>query len=393
MSQLLLCRTFPPTVGGIERYVSELFQKAHVDVHVLAPRVPNAIGFDKAFPHPVTRFPVIPLWRRGKGPLLPMAAWAAALVARKRPRVVYSDQVQTGAVGVPLSRITGVPHVTFAYGIELTPSRLYRLKRRVFSSSAFILAISTFAKDALVSVYGIDPEMIALARPGVDTDRFAPDAGGAAQRRRMGLKSTDLVLLTVGRLDPSQRYKGYDRLIRLMRRLQPEFPQLRLLVVGDGDDRAWLKTLASEERVTSQVMFAGRVGEDELPNMYRVADLFVLPSGAPDTDPFCVEGYGIVFAEASASGVPSVAYRLGGTADAIVDGVTGVLTDATENAFCGAVRDLLSDRERRLKMGQAARQHALRALVWDAAVATLRRVSACLEGGTFRKSRTLTEPL
>ncbi len=378
MTQLVLCRTFPPMLGGIERYTCELFRRAGLDVHVVAPKVADSHDFDRDLPFTVSRYPLIPMAHHRKWPLLSMAVWAAGLVTHGRPNVVYSDQVQSGAVGIPLSRLTGAPHVTFAYGLELSPKRLYRLKRAVFSGSAAVLAISRFARDAVIAVYGIQPELVVVAPPGVDTSRFVPRGKATVNRARIGLEPDDLVLLTVGRLDPSQRYKGYDRLIRLVGHLYPQLAKLRLIVVGEGGDRGRLEAFARSEGVADRVTFTGRISDELLPEVYRLADLFVLASGEPETDPFCVEGYGIVLAEAAASGLPSVAYRVGGTGDVIQTGVTGVLTVPREETFCSAVRELLLDKERRENMGYAARQHAVKTLGWETAVRTLQELSSRL---------------
>jgi phosphatidylinositol alpha-1,6-mannosyltransferase len=159
--------------------------------------------------------------------------------------------------------------------------------------------------------------------------------------------------------------------------------------VGDGDDRQWLQTVARSEGVASRVEFTGYLSDEQLPAAYHEADLFVLASGDPHLDRFSVEGYGIVFAEASASGIASVGYRSGGSADAIVDGVTGVLTEPDEEAFGVAVRELLRSPERRVAMGRAARHHAVKTLSWDAAVTTLQKLLTRLEEGKRRTSHRL----
>src|SRR2546426_1127550 len=371
MKHLVLCRTFAPMIGGIERYTSELFARAGLDVEIVAPNVPGAMGFDAQAPYRVSRYFYDARWARGKIPLLPLTLNALPRALRVRPAVLFSDQVQTGGVGLPISRLTGERHVVFAYGMELTPKRLYRFKRTVFRRSDAVIAISEFTRNALIAVYGVHPDKVWLVRPGVDTSRFTPPQRNGGHRHRLGLASDDQVVLTVGRLESSHNYKGYDRVIRLLARLLPEFPGLLLVVAGDGTDRPRLEGLAGALGVTGRVKFAGRVTDNDLASLYQCADLFVLPSGAPDSDPFKAEGYGIVYAEASASGVPCVAYRLGGTNDVIEDGVTGVLTNPDETSLFSAVRKLLSDSDGRIQMGRAARVRATRELGWDSAVASL----------------------
>jgi glycosyltransferase involved in cell wall biosynthesis len=127
------------------------------------------------------------------------------------------------------------------------------------------------------------------------------------------------VLLTMGRQSVSDRYKGTDRVIEALPELLREQPDLVFLIAGDGSDRPRLERLAREHGVTEAVRFVGWVPDRELPDLYRLADVFVMPSTA--------EGFGIVYLEAAASGVPVVASAAGGAPDALRDGLLGVLVD------------------------------------------------------------------
>jgi phosphatidylinositol alpha-1,6-mannosyltransferase len=371
---LLLCRTFPPMVGGIERYVSDLFQRSDVDAVAVAPDHPDADACDAGLRYEVRRYPFPAALQSGKRPLAAMAPVALAAALRHRPTVVFSDQVQTAAVGVPLARMLGVPHVVFAYGMELSPLRLRRFKQWALDRSAAVVSISRFTSARLRDIYGVDDARITMVHPGVDVERFAtlPRAARAPDGAP--------VLLTVGRLDASQPYKGYDRAVRAVAALRDEFPALTLLVAGRGDDQPRLEALASTLGVADRVRFLGFVPDAELPALYRRADVFLLPSGSPDVDALNVEGYGIVFAEAAASGVPSIAYRLGGVTDAVVDGETGFLTAPEEPALHDALRRLLRDGALRERLGSAARRHAERALAWRASVDNFTGLVAALHG-------------
>jgi len=370
MSELLLCRTFPPMLGGIERYISELFNRAGLDIHAIAPRAEGYEPFDGRLRYRVTRYSYGSRWKHGKVPLISLGIRALAVALRERPRVVFSDQVQTAGVGVPLARLFGAAYVVFAYSFELSPKRLFRVKRWAFHSADAIIAISNFTRSALIDLYGVSPARVQLIRPGVDTEVFSPN-GQVPKRSTLGLLPEDLVLLTVGRLERKHRYKGFDRVIRLLAALLPDIPRVRLLVVGEGDDRRYLEGLAQKLGVASRVRFTGPVSNDFLPLLYRNADLFVLPSGTPNEGPFQAEGYGIVFAEAAASGTPSVGYRVGGAVDAVKDGVSGILTDPDEFALAGAVRTLLLDPQRLKQLGSTARDHAVREFGWDRSASAL----------------------
>jgi phosphatidylinositol alpha-1,6-mannosyltransferase len=195
--------------------------------------------------------------------------------------------------------------------------------------------------------------------PGVDTDRFVPlaDAERVAVRRRFGLPVDGVVVLAVSRLVPR---KGFDTVIEAVRRL--DRPDVSLAVVGGGRDESRLRRLADGAPVT----FLGRVPDDDLPGLYGAADVFAMLcrdrwAGLEQ------EGFGIVFLEAAACGVPAVAGRSGGSHEAVVDGSTGLVVDRPTDvdAAVAALSQLVDDPDRREKMGEAARERAVAEFRYD----------------------------
>lgn len=369
MSTLLLARSFPPIVGGIERYISELFRRLPEPVVVVAPGRARAAAFDSAFPHPVRRYWLPEFGSGGKLPLAPLAVRALTVLPRAKPRIVVSEQVQTAAVGIPLARLLGVPHVVFAYGMELSSQRMAAMKRWAFRSSNRILAISHFAAQTVQRLYEIDGDAIRLIPPAIEPERFARDPA----MPRWPDRSAGPVLLTLGRLDPTQRYKGYDRVIRLCAALRDEFPFLRLIIGGSGPDRPWLEQQAAELGIRDRVEFRGYVPDEKLPAVFAEADLFVLASGDAEPSSLRVEGFGIVLAEAAAAGLPSLAYGVGGVADVVSSGTTGLLIEPNETALLVGARALLHDHERRHQMAHAAARHANKCLTWERSVAAMQQ--------------------
>jgi glycosyltransferase involved in cell wall biosynthesis len=151
------------------------------------------------------------------------------------------------------------------------------------------------------------------------------------------------VLLTVSRLSSSDSYKGHDRVIRALPRVLAQHPEAVYLVVGDGDDRPRLEAIATEAGVAERVRFAGRVGADDLPDHYGVADVFVMPSTG--------EGFGIAFLEAMASGIPVIGGNQDGSVDPLADGELGTALDPNDEdqlvAAIGAALRGSSDRSNR----------------------------------------------
>jgi phosphatidylinositol alpha-1,6-mannosyltransferase len=159
------------------------------------------------------------------------------------------------------------------------------------------------------------PERVLVLNNTVQS-RFTPGDRLAA-RTKFGL-GDEFVLLTVGRLDARERYKGHDRVIAALPLLHHrEGRQIVYHIAGDGDDRVRLEAAAKTAGVAERVRFLGQVPAADLPDLYRSADLFVLPSHG--------EGFGIAFLEATASGTPALGLAAGGAPDALGDGALGTL--------------------------------------------------------------------
>ena len=142
--------------------------------------------------------------------------------------------------------------------------------------------------------------------------------------------------MTVSRLASSERYKGNDRVIRALPQVLLKHPETIYVIVGDGDDRPRLEALAAEVGVTEKVRFVGQVKPEELPDHFRLADVFVMPSTG--------EGFGIVFLEAMATGIPVIGGNRDGSLDPLADGVLGRAVDPDNgeeltSAICTALCD------------------------------------------------------
>jgi phosphatidylinositol alpha-1,6-mannosyltransferase len=175
------------------------------------------------------------------------------------------------------------------------------------------------------------PERV-LVLPNTIGEAFAP-GDGSTLRRAWGLQHKR-VLLTVGRMDSREGYKGQDRVIVALPQLLAAGHDLVYVVVGGGDDRTRLQSLAAERGVAERVRFVGVLGQDVVVDVYRMADLFVMPSTG--------EGFGIAFQEAMACGTPALGLAAGGAIDALADGELGTM--ASEAEFVPMLTRLLATR-------------------------------------------------
>jgi phosphatidylinositol alpha-1,6-mannosyltransferase len=209
--------------------------------------------------------------------------------------------------------------------------------------------------------------------PGVDTTRFRPLPAieRASTRARFGLPPSGPMVLSVSRLVPR---KGMDTLIEAVSRIAPRHPQLTLVMAGEGRDRSRLDRLATKAGVPVRML--GRVPAPDLADLYACADVFALCCRAR-WGGLEQEGFGIVFLEAAAAGIPSVAGDSGGSAEAVVDGDTGFVVDPADvTAVADAIDRLVSDPALASRQGQAARQRAESDFAYDGLA---RRLEAAID--------------
>jgi phosphatidylinositol alpha-1,6-mannosyltransferase len=265
-----------------------------------------------------------------------------------------------------LGPFLGRPFGVILHGAEVAiPGRLPILA----STLRFVLRRAAVAVSA-----GSYPEAEALRNakerlapivqvpPGVDTDRFVPQppSAYAAIRHDLKLDEESFLIASYSRLVPR---KGMDVLIRAAALVKDEIPNLQVAIGGSGRDRERLERLA--KTLDAPVVFLGRVSDDALPGWLAASDLMVMACRSRWMG-LEQEGFGIVFVEAAACGVPVVAGRSGGSHDAVVDGETGVIIDNPNDArtVADAILGLYRDPELRRRMGEAGRRHAVEVFDW-----------------------------
>ena len=203
--------------------------------------------------------------------------------------------------------------------------------------------------------------------PGVDTDAFHPSVDGRPVRDLYGLGDRPVVVCVSRFVER----KGQDMLIRALPLVQREVPDAALLLVGDGPMRDTLVRLASELGVSRDVVFVGAKPWAELPPYFAAGDVFCMPTRTRKAG-FEVEGLGIVYLEASATGLPVVAGDSGGAPDAVLDGVTGYVVPAGRpDDVAAALTKVLCDRDLGRALGAAGRDWAERSWTWDGRLRTL----------------------
>jgi phosphatidyl-myo-inositol dimannoside synthase len=364
MRTLVVTNDFPPRAGGIQAFVHSLASRLpDGEVVVYAPAWKDAAAFDAAQSFPVVRhrstlmLPVPEVLRR----------------ARDIARAEGCDRVWFGAAA-PLALLARplrmARSVASTHGHEVGWAMLpggRQVLGRIGRDVDVVTYLGDYTRRRLQPALGPQPRLEPLPS-GVDTDLFRPGAGGAQVRRRHALTDRPVVVC-VSRLVPR---KGQDVLVRALPEVRRRVPGTVLLLVGGGPERGRLERLAVQVGVARDVVLTGSVPWQDLPAHYDAGDVFAMPCRTRRGG-LEVEGLGIVYLEASATGLPVVAGRSGGAPDAVREGQTGHVVDgASVEQVAAAVAGLLEDPDRARSMGAAGRAWVQEQWRWDVLAARLR---------------------
>lgn len=352
VKHLLVTNDFPPKIGGIQNLLYEWWRRLPSESFaVLTSPYSGSKQFDAAQSFEV---------RRTREPVLlphPLMIRKINKMAKRigAELVVLDPALPLGLIGPHLN----LPYAVVLHGAEIVvPGRLpfvSRLLSRVLNNAELIIASGSYPA-AEASRICRSSKRIEVITPGVDIQRFKvlSSEQRAEARKQFGVAEDAQLIVGISRLVPR---KGFDVLIRAVARLAIEFPKLRLIIGGDGRDRARLERIARE--LMSPTTFLGRVLDDDLPKLYGCADINAMLCRSRWMG-LEQEGFGIVFAEAAACGVPQIAGRSGGASDAVDHDISGLIVEDPTRVddVVSSLRRLLVDKSQLLKMGQASRLRA-----------------------------------
>ena len=373
---LVVTNDFPPRPGGIQAFVQGLVERQPPgSVTVYAPSWKGAAEFDAAQPFEVVRhrtslmLPEPTVIRRAKG----------LLRATQSTRVVFGAAAPLGLMASQLrrsgaDRIIAITHGHEAGWASLPGAR--RALRSIGEQADVVTYLGEYTRSRIASA--LTPAAAARMRrlvPGVNEQAFSPDNRGAGDdiRQRYGLAGRPVVVC-VSRLMPR---KGQDTLIEAWPTVRRALPDAALLVVGGGPYREKLQVLVDRYGLSSHVVLTGTVPWEELPAHYAAGDVFAMPCRTRNRG-LDVEGLGIVYLEASSTGLPVIAGDSGGAPDAVLQGTTGlVIPGGQPEAAAEAVLSLLMDSTRAGQMGRAGRDWIESYWRWDL---VSQRFTALLDG-------------
>ncbi|MFE1204895.1 glycosyltransferase family 4 protein [Streptomyces sp. NPDC058762] len=374
---LIVTNDFPPRQGGIETFVRELADRFPPDEVVVLTSTPTApTDHGARFRHPVVRHPARTLLPT------PRATAHAAEVARRYgcDRVWFGAAAPLALMAGRLRRTAGIRTVVATtHGHEVWWARVpgpRSLLRRIGTRVDTLTWLGDSTRGPIEAALAPGTRTARLV-PGVDTGAFHPAVDGTPVRTRYGLGHRPVVLCAA-RLVPR---KGQDTLIRALPWVRRAVPDAVLLLVGDGPYGPGLRQLALREGVLDAVFFAGGHPHHALPAFYAAADAFAMPCRTRRAG-LEVEGLGIVYLEAAASGLPVVAGDSGGAPDTVREGETGYVVDGRSvAATADRLIRLLRDPRLARDMGGEGRRRVAHEWSWDHSYATLRDLLAGCTAG------------
>lgn len=228
-------------------------------------------------------------------------------------------------LAAPLARRHRCPMALIVHGVEAWQPPSHPVRRQFMRQAApyvsVLVSVSRLTLDRLTAWLSLPKAVCHVVPNAVDLSAYGPGPKRADLLAHYGLEGRT-VLMTLGRIWSSERYKGYDEILDVMPMLLRDVPDLAYLVCGDGDDRPRLEAKARALGLGDRVVFAGYVSEAEKADHYRLADAFVMPGRG--------EGFGIVYLEALACGVPVVASSADASREAVLEGELGVVVDPAD---------------------------------------------------------------
>ena len=359
---LIVTQCFYPDAGGIENFITGLADHcalAGYTVTVIAERIRgNLPAPPQPKPYTVVRFGGPRPWRRWR-----KRAAIAGILRERGSRIagIFADSWKSMEA---LPSGLAVPVSVFAYAMEYpldaSPAKTRRISAALAQAGA-VLPISAYTAGLVLPYLGGQTgKMQTILPPCPELAEATPDAL-AAVRHRIGASSP--VIATLARLEPR---KGADAVIRAMPEILNDHPRCVYAVAGGGADRPRLEALATSLGVKDAVVFLGRVSDAEKAALLASADVFAMPVRREGQS---VEGFGLTYLEAAWFGVPSLAGRDGGAADAVLDGKTGLVCDgADQGDVTRGLLSLLGDAALRKRLGAAAQERVKRELTWPVTI-------------------------
>lgn len=363
MNIILITEDFPPMVGGIAVFLSELssgLAKMGNEIRVMANEMPDSDEYDKKQIYPVIRYRIL----RNLSSLY-IGWYLLKQIIRKKPDVLFLGHVTaTRGLSVLLfHRFFRIPYVVLIHAGHLPiASKINRIAAYALLRHAnLLLANSNYTKQLLVEK-GLKDEKIKILTPGVDINYFYPSNDETFIRKTRTEYGADgmPLILNVGRLVPK---KNQLRIINAIAKIWEQGLLVKCIIAGSGQEHTNLQRHIEELGIATHVLLIGDVNREKVRELCQAADIVVLPSIIDNGE---YESFGIVALEASACAKPVIVGSKGGQGDAVIPDKTGIVVDASdENNIAKAISHLISNKDIAHRIGMSGRQHVVDNFSWN----------------------------
>lgn len=304
--------------GGIQVYSANFLNA----IRFIFPNSQNQVFLKHDIPCQIASTPNTTYFTSGQiSPRLRTPVFAAKLIQssfRYLPRLIVSTHLNFIFVAWVLKKLKNIPYWTVVHGIEAW--NIENLQLIISLKEAdLILAVSNYTRNRLLAEHNLDPNKVVLLPNTVDSDRFYITPKSDRLLQKYCLTPKQPIILTVARIEPSEQYKGYDKILAALPQIRKAIPNVHYILVGKGDDKPRIQQLINQYRIQDSVTLTGFVSDDELNDYYNLCNVFAMPSKK--------EGFGIVYLEALACGKPTLGGNQDGAIDALCNGTLGALVN------------------------------------------------------------------
>lgn len=329
--------------GGIAKFNRDFLKGLDA-----SPLVKRVFVWPRLIPEPIDEpLPTSIVYERGfaNGKLAYLSRAIAGMIFHPHIDLVVCGHINLLPLAWAVAKVRRGPVVLIIHGIEAWRPTKNPLTNTLAGAVDSLISVSKVSADRFRSWSKLPEDRVFILPNCVDPERFTPGPKSPELVSRYKLENAR-VLMTLGRLESEERYKGFDEVLEALPDLSERFPNIKYLIVGDGPDKARLEVKATLLGVADRVIFTGRIEESEKVDIYRLADAYVMPSSG--------EGFGIVLIEAAACGIPVIGSRTDGSSEALLEGRLGRLVDPKDPAeLIDAIVAALA------KTGRSARSYLL----------------------------------
>lgn len=371
MRILLIAFDYRPRVGGVStcsyELASALSKEENIEIKVLAPKQPGDKEFDN---HNLFETKRINVPQRSYTAIPSLFFEIFSETKNYKPDLIINMLWMPEAIATYFSSLfTKVPYTVVAHGVEILETRsslkkrirakLSPLKSLVLSKASHVYPVSNYTKLKVLEGTNVSEKKVHVIKNGVNPVEFSQTDDIERIKQRHNI-TNQKVFITITRLVP---HKGVDKAIEAFAKVRDK--NFKYLIGGTGPYRSYLEELVKVYKLEEQIIFLGRVSDEDLKSYYSAADMLVLLSRFEPNIP-SVEGFGLVFLEAAACGTPSLAGRSGGIEDAVIDGETGILVDPTNTKDISIkLEGVISGSTDLQKLSVASKEHAIKNMTWS----------------------------